>query len=313
MRIKLAMIAAMTFASLAFGLAGERSFRVTLRVVDDEGKPLPEANARVSFEHVHAAKESERVGASKGITDAEGRVTLEGKTGEASVGYDAEMPGHYQTWGLRYNFTGTKMFRWQPWNPTIEVVLKRKKNPVPMYAKRLALSLPKLDEQVGYDLVVGDWVIPNGQGKVSDMIFMGELHQGGDRKFDWKLRVTFSNPGAGIQRFMPDSESAGFRSAYKAPDEGYLSEWKLRRWRTGPAEPEKTTFDGKAGYYFRVRTVLDRDGKVVKALYGKIYGDFFDMVYYLNPDSTRNMEFDPKKNLLEWAKPRERDLYEVGP
>ncbi len=307
------VVFAMTLASLAFGLAGERSFRVTLRVVDDEGKPVPKANARVSFEHVYATKESERVGASKGITDVDGRVTLEGKTGEASVGYDAEMSGHYQTWGLRYDFNGAKMFRWQPWNPTIEVLLKRIKNPVPMYAKRLALSLPKLDEPVGYDFVMGDWVAPHGQGKVADVTFVGKSHTEGDRKFDWQLQVTFLHPGDGIQRFKPDSESAVFRSTYEAPAEGYLSDWKLRRWRNGPVEPEQTTFDRKAGYYFRVRTELDQDGKVVKALYGKIYGDFFDMVYYLNPDGTRNMEYDSKRNLLKPAKPRDRDLYEVGP
>ena len=291
----------------------EHSFQVTFRVVNDEGRPVAGAKVGVSWENANATKPSERIESAEGATDQDGRVTLEGKTFASGVSYGANKEGHYAAWGLRYYFKETRLLRWQPWNPTVEVVLKRQKNPVPMYAKRLALALPKLDEPVGYDFVIGDWVAPSGQGKNSDMIFMGRLRQDGDRKFDWNLIVTFPNPSDGIQRFTPDSESTVFRSAYQAPEEGYLTEWRLRRWRTGPSEPEKTTFADKAGYYFRVRTVIDKDGKIVKALYGKIYGDFFDMTYYLNPDGTRNIEFDPKRNLLKPAKSRDRDLYEVGP
>ncbi len=44
---------------------------------------------------------------------------------------------------------------------------------------------------------------------------------------------------------------------------------------------------------------LDEHGNVKSALYGKIYGDFMQFVYYLNPGANdRNVEFDPKHNLL---------------
>jgi hypothetical protein len=47
-----------------------------------------------------------------------------------------------------------------------------------------------------------------------------------------------------------------------------------------------------------VRTVLDEQGNVKSALYGKIYGDFMHFSYYLNPTpNSRNVEFDPKRNL----------------
>ena len=59
-------------------------------------------------------------------------------------------------------------------------------------------------------------------------------------------------------------------------------------------------------YYFRVRTVLDGNGNVKSALYGKIYGDFMQFNYYLNPTpNDRNVEFDPKKNLMENLGPLE--------
>jgi hypothetical protein len=48
-----------------------------------------------------------------------------------------------------------------------------------------------------------------------------------------------------------------------------------------------------------VRAVLDGCGNVKSALYGKIYGDFMQFSYYLNPaPNDRNIEFDPKQNLL---------------
>ncbi len=55
----------------------------------------------------------------------------------------------------------------------------------------------------------------------------------------------------------------------------------------------------------------------MRAMYGKIQGDIiFDprgskttgivFKYYLNPDFTTNLEFDPKRNLFENLKDRER-------
>ena len=44
---------------------------------------------------------------------------------------------------------------------------------------------------------------------------------------------------------------------------------------------------------------MDYSGNIVSAHYGKIYGDFMTFKYYLNPTpKSRNVEFDPKQNLL---------------
>jgi len=279
--------------------AREYSARVTLHVVDDEGQAITGAKTIISFVREYARAESERVGSSRGISDAKGLATLDGKTMEASIGYGAEKDGYYQVMGARFFFTSTGYLRLLPWNPTIEVVLKRIKKPVPMYAKRVASSLPQLEAPVSYDLEAGDWVSPYGRGKTADLVFVGKLNKNGDRVYDWTMKLTFSNPRDGIQRFKPEPDFMRFQSPHEAPEDGYVSEWNLARTRRGPKVREQTNYDVAGGYFFRVRTVLDKDGKVVKALYGKIYGDFFDMVYYLNPDGTRNIEYDPKRNLLQ--------------
>jgi hypothetical protein len=60
-------------------------------------------------------------------------------------------------------------------------------------------------------------------------------------------------------------------------------------------------------YIFRVRSEVDENGKLKQAMYGKIRGDLWytpgsggkiKMHYYLNPDYTRNLEFDPERTLF---------------
>jgi hypothetical protein len=100
---------------------------------------------------------------------------------------------------------------------------------------------------------------------------------------------------------------------HSATKEGYQSAltWSYHNF-TETSEPA-------SGYFFRVRTVLDSNGNVQSALYGKIQGDVKFYVgtkapragigfqYYLNPTpNSRNVEFDPKQNLLGGLKSFER-------
>jgi hypothetical protein len=190
--------------------------------------------------------------------------------------------------------------RWQPWNPTNTVGLKKIKNPVPMYVKGLNLGVPEFEKPLGFDLEKGDWVSPYGKGVVPDFIFYAKNDQRGLRDFDYSLVLTFPNEKDGIQTFEEPALYGGskFKSAYEAPVENYLPEWKQFRSRR-PEAGETNNIDQNRKYYFRVRTVLDKDGNIVSALYGKIYGDFLQFTYYLNPTpNDRNVEFDPAKNLF---------------
>jgi hypothetical protein len=86
---------------------------------------------------------------------------------------------------------------------------------------------------------------------------------------------------------------------------GYQAEWIQTKTRR-PGKPMETNWDINRNYYFRVRTVPDQNGNVKSALYGKIYGDFMQFSYYLNPTpSDRNIEFDPKRNLMKTLTPLE--------
>jgi hypothetical protein len=292
----------------------ERPFRVTLRVVDDEGQPVSGAQVGVTYENLKVVEGPKHFVSPRELSDERGRVTLNGDMSLNRLAYGATKDGYYQTTGLEYYFSVESGARWEPWNPTIELLLKRIENPGPMYVKRVSASLPARGTPVGYDLEAGDWVAPHGKGRTADLVFVGRLDQRGTEDWDWELKVSFSNPGDGLQRFEPGSSNGGsaLRSPHEAPANGYLSSLTLARSRR-PDIRDRTSFMPDGGYFLRVRTELDAQGHVIRAWYGKIYGDFFDMVYYLNPDGTRNVEFDPKRNLFKPRDDRDSAFWNLGP
>ncbi len=81
-----------------------------------------------------------------------------------------------------------------------------------------------------------------------------------------------------------------------------------------PRRNQKVRLD--QNYLFRVRSVVDEQGKLKEAKYGKLHDDFdfgyaesnkvlLAFTYYLNPDGTRNLEFDPTRNLFKELSPME--------
>jgi hypothetical protein len=192
-------------------------------------------------------------------------------------------------------------------------VLKKIGTPIPMYAKRVETKIQKENEPIGFDLMAGDWVVPFGTGKTADMFFTAHRKIVSEREYDCELKLLFPNKGDGIAitPAEPDTGSE-FVTARTAAENGYEPE---RILHYNNAKQPESVF----GYFIRVRTVVDESGNVKSALYGKIRGDFrfyagtkapragmgFD--YYLNPTpNDRNVEFDPKQNLIKGLKPTEQ-------
>ncbi len=105
-----------------------------------------------------------------------------------------------------------------------------------------------------------------------------------------------------------------------APESGYIAEWQSKIYRS-PTEGQVSVSEPpgpaihEVPYFIRIRTELDEEGEVTRALYGRIDigGTNASIVwspahlrmpatigfrYYINPDGTRNMEFDPERNLF---------------
>lgn len=303
--------------------------RLSFHAVDGEGKVV--GGAKVSFSAEArprgAGDESGRQNGTSGLTDSQGLYTGEVEAWDATQsGYQVTKEGYYPAWSS-YSAKAAIRGKWQPWNPVIEVVLKRVRNPVPMYAKRVSGEVPAKDTDAGYDLIMGDWVAPHGKGKVADMTFHGTGEVLGDRNYRGVLTVTFPGQGNGmIPHEVSQPQPSPLRMPYEAPADGYEAKrvWRsVRKYNPVAMKNEEYINDSSKtrNFFIRVRGEMDADGKMVKALYGKIHAPFdFDargedpsgrtkkqwvgFTYYLNPDGTRNIEFDPKRNLL---KPTNRD------
>ncbi len=306
--------------------------KMTFHVVDDERKPVE--GAKVGFGGAGRPKNAGTEGAAArvdGLTDARGIFTGEVAVWDAtSSGYEVSKPGHYTAWASFYAHPPVRG-KWQPWNPTIEVMLKRIRNPVPMYAKRIVGEVPAKDTDVGFDLIIGDWVAPYGKGKLADMTFHGTGEVLGDRNYRGELTVTFPGQGNGLITLeIPQPQPSPLRMPYEAPADGYESKrvWRaVRKYNPLTMKNEEYINDSSKtqNFFIRVRCELDAEGKVVKAMYGKIHAPFefgpsfttglpgISFTYYLNPDSTRNIEYDPKRNLLKPTKRGDSDFQGLAP
>ena len=316
--------------------------KVEVAVLDD-ATGLPIEGVRVTGYFTvdigwRAWTESSVPNKAEALTDKRGLCSVSGKTNCGKVGCWVENPpnGYYcppRGWG--HTYTNKNLFGvWQPDNLVATIRLQRVEHPIPLCVKNVR---PKVapgtfdgtNAVLRYDLVLGDWLPPEGKGERADIeirtkLTIDEVLQVGKYK-DWKKTFfTFSNtvrfPGEGNGCCAEmTSPTLGIKLRV-APEDGYGNMIGMRqgtrKTMNGPNAYAKkfTDSDPNRCYYFRIRSRFDDKGKLVEAYYGKVYGDFnfhghwscgyqgVDFLYYLNPKSLdRNLEWDRKTNLCPTA------------
>lgn len=282
--------------------------RVTLLVVNDGQVPVKNADVEIYFVYSDTYGGFETV---SGKTDTNGFFSAEGIS-KGRLSYILSKDDYYKTKG-EYKFYKAKDAsvenkRWLPWNPVVSVVLKPKKNPISMYAKRVNIELPEQNKSLGFDLEKGDWVAPHGSGVIADLCIFYSL----EKKDLWtgieRFEIANTNTLCGVQELAGDDYST-FRSQYEAPLDGYAHRWDDILNRTKTEIIEQKELDEKSYLVFRSRAVVDSQGKLVRANYGKIYPPIkhgvddgkakLSFTYYFNPTpNDRNLEFDPDQNFF---------------
>jgi hypothetical protein len=280
--------------------------KLTLKVVGEDGSPLEKVNVGATFEVSKGTTTGIKYNTEKGTTDKDGVYIISGKT-MFNVPYSAVKEGYYKSSGeylLNSNING----RWQPWNPEIIVVLRKIVNPVPMYARHSRMSpiaVPELRKAIGFDLIAFDWVSPYGNGNHTDFIFRMTSTYKSEDDYDTKLELSFPNKFDGIQIIKEDRAiGSELKLSRIAPETGYQN--KLIRSRSrAPGKSGENDQKEDNNYIFRIRSE-ENNGKFVRAMYGKIQGDIFVhppssiyFKYYLNPNYSRNLEFNPNMNLFK--------------
>lgn len=300
--LALMILAAITLSSVntSFAIVMSQA-KITVKVVDEAGRPVDGVKVGIGF----------------GKGDAEGLTNLEGRfSGSANcnshIGFNAVKPGYYMSIGT-YDFDYGKksLIRWEPWNPEVTVCLRKIEKPVSMYARDTELStliIPVTGKDVGFDLIAYDWVRPYGHGKVADILCNLYVRDTAWNDFEYKLKISFPGQFNGIQSFEEDLlRGSEFKLPRFAPEDGYKKELKAFIDRK-PVGASKSSYNNGMHHIFRIRSEVEK-GKLKKAMYGKIIGDihigtkkegtaYLYFKYYLNPDYTRNLEFDPTRNLF---------------
>ena len=294
--------------ALAAVSCGEPEQKLRIRVTDESGTPLKDVACTGGWwkdVFVH------------GTTGADGMVELTGRTGRHETLAKAKISGYYPSEIYGFMMTGMSGNHWEPWPVEVNLVMKKIRNPHPMYAVRpgdgMRFDFPKGDStSYGFDLMERDWIAPNGKGKIVDFILEA-------RKGDFKphndlppgeIYLSFPNPNDGIIP-MEKAPLGGSEllSPQEAPVDGYLKEFSFS---SDPLHDGifPTVELGRRVWIFRIRTKVDEKGKVISGFYGKIQthpnvllfprGPAFRMTYYLNgQENERNLEWDMKTNLFK--------------
>lgn len=274
--------------------------KVTLRVIDSKGVPVPEAEVKVAFSPRDPNEAGKNI---TGLTDKDGLFVASGKT-TYDVSYSASKTNYYLTVRkFPFYWQGTacaKDGRWQPWNPTLEVVLKEKRKPIPMlFTWETKVLVPK-EKSVGFDCKTRSLVAPHGAGEVAD--FMLIYSSNGKDRLNLEKRITVKFPDACGFIKLPKDTFSQFPSLHEAPEDGYTQELTFEFSRTPTAILKDEGLQGTEYYIMRSRAKKDDDGKMVSAMYGKFYRFAFDesddgktgyllLKFYVNPTpNDRNLE-----------------------
>ncbi len=193
--------------------------KVTVKVTDELGNPVTNANIKVFFRMSSGKSDGERI---RGTTDDNGVFTAEGRTTD-TVFIGVEKSGCYIS-RAQYNAQSLdparlKNGRWLPWNPTILVVLREIRNPVPMYVKIFDGELTN-GATYGFDCMAGDFVEPHGRGNEADFMITCKGVGIPGAQSTHSIEMVVPDPAGGFITRGIHSGSA-FKSDHLAPEQGY--------------------------------------------------------------------------------------------
>ena len=287
-----------------------------LTVTNELGEPIEGVVGNAGFWYF--GKDS----SAQDVSDEAGRLVLSNRA-STDGRWAIEKDGFYPTRGYAYFEAPDAPFGFferRRWKPVVqEVVLKTKRNPIPMYSKQYRGKLPVVNQPLGFDLRLVDWVPPYGKGEVADMLVTvaAEEEPYGPRTRLKVTEVILEWPGAynGAQVCDADIWSR-FLSAYQVdmcrPFVGQLvlpSRGSRYKW-----------LDHQKYLVFRVRSEVSATGKLSQCHYGKIYPsinvtpeEFAINLIFFNPTpNDTNLEFDPKHNLSPFSCYQEETMLNRG-
>ena len=265
-------------------------------------------------------------------TDSCGICGLEGRTNVGHISCEVVNPpsGYYGAYGGDFQYNRKSLFGvWQPDNLVVTIKLQRVEKPIPLFVKqifsRASASVSSNYFDIGngkmeFDLMKGSFLPPIGRGEYADIVFtrleredlgIGTTFKGSITAPAYRdsMSIRFTGEDNGLVE-VPSEKTAGIKIR-TAPENGYTPDYLVAKGRDKNVKYFSSSNPDR-NFAFRIRTKKDKNGKIVSAYYGKIYGDIVikkpygveelvaapSFMYYLNPKPLdRNLEWDMKNNL----------------
>ena len=251
-------------------------FDMLFRIVDSDGSPVADAKCS-GWMYIESAPEH----GSRYLfrTDTNGYVRVGGRCGEwFSVVVRKE--GYYRTmfevkYPSRDEVSPIVDGKWQPYGVLRTIVLKKIKKPIEInrHSTLDLLKVPVYDKWIGFDFNRYSFVFPHGDGEQSDVQVCFTLVDTPELGYHAQMMLSFTNnPYAGAYLIKGD-ESSEFQSPYTADTNAFYQGHYVFSYDQDPNRPPKRN-EIKDGEYFifRTRTIVDHQGRLVSAHYGRLGG-----------------------------------------
>ena len=251
------------------------------KVVDERGTAVPSA----SIEYVVSDESEEGTTKYHAISDPSGLFTIQNLKGMGMT-IVVSKDGYYETKSARRNFEYAGGDHPHVPNPKAPVLfqLHKKAIGVELVRSQKVIKIPRDGTPVEIDLMTGKKASP-GRGTLVVQCWTQDQDQpiNGERFYDWKCRI--SVPGGGLIERREEFD-------FIAPVEGYLSFDEVDMPRA--IGKEKWSERSARAYFLKLK-----DGNYARiSLEIVAAGDHFvRFESYLNPDKSRNLEFDPSKQI----------------
>lgn len=251
--------------------------KMTLRIVDADGAPVTDAEVEFGFWNNHSQ------GGFKNSfvrSDTNGECIVSGRCNGSCV-WNVTKPGYYRShseWSLSDTSASPKVAggKWQPYGEMKTIVLKKIVAPVDLSCLEYTLiKCPAFDKWLGFDLGCFSWVKPYGKGSHSDVLVKLHEEGSGDTAFSASMELCFTNnPHAGAYVLRKDKDSE-MKSVYHADTNAtYKSRLVYSLSVDSIGRRNENELDEDSYLVLRTRTEVDKDGNLVSAHYGKIYGEW---------------------------------------
>ena len=249
------------------------------KVVDQNGSPVPDASVHYSIEDKYFGNGTKR----EGVSDPNGSFGISGVSGAClyvsvwKMGYDGGAKAHASFgYGIP---TGqrppTKDY------PAIFVLRKKAEAEPLVRVSSRQFELAKTGEPVGVDLRTGKEV-PLGRALLVIESWVNDRENESRRGcYDWSCRVTV--PGGGLAPRKGDD--------FEAPEEGFNESDFFRVTKTDPRWTDRV----ERQYFVKLP-----DQTYARLTFQMMAGgryNFFVLESYLNPSGSRNLEYDPAKEI----------------